>query len=171
MFLWGYISWTALSWHTPLGFKNEAAVAEVLKANAPEKGVYTLPGPLHADGSKRSDEEWMKLTNQGPMMQAMIRTGQSQRPMISLILAGLVYHILMALVLGIILMRVPLGYSCLVKMSGMIGVFAALIGWIPAMNWFEYPFSHWGPYLADYVIQGLLAGAILGKFLVKKGAS
>jgi len=39
-------------------------------------------------------------------------------------------------------------------------------GWRPAAKWSEYPFGHWAPSLVDYIVQGGLAAAILGKFVL-----
>ena len=50
MFIWGTISWTVLPWRRTSfrTFTDENAVAQVLVANAPRRGVYVLPNPFRA---------------------------------------------------------------------------------------------------------------------------
>ena len=45
-FVWGYVSWMQLGWHDAgtRDFKDEAAVAEVIKDKATKgRGIYMLP--------------------------------------------------------------------------------------------------------------------------------
>ncbi len=171
LFLYGFVSFAVLRWHHPKPVEDEAALAKAITSTVREKGVYMIPGQVKPDGTHRSSEEWMHASADGPYMLAVIRPGASKRPMVSFLAAGLVLNVGLALLLGFILGRTKLGYPCMVKMGGAIGLFSALAGWLPAANWYEYPFSYWGPFLADHVLQGLLAAAIVGKFVVKPGAS
>src|SRR5262245_12672403 len=45
LFVWGFVSWVVLPWHMNVAkkFADETAVAQFLKQNAPEGGIYYLP--------------------------------------------------------------------------------------------------------------------------------
>ena len=45
-FIWSSISWMAIPWHQPTMniFEDEESVGRVIKAAAPEAGIYTYPG-------------------------------------------------------------------------------------------------------------------------------
>lgn len=45
MFVWGIASWMVLPWHENAAnrFADESEVAEVIRKNAPEAGIYWLP--------------------------------------------------------------------------------------------------------------------------------
>jgi hypothetical protein len=170
MFIWGFISWMILSWHNPTSLPDSKPLTEAVKATVKEPGVYMLPSMIKADGSKMPNAEHEAQMKAGPLMLAMIRPGSIDRSMGSYMGVGWVTNFVMALVLGLMLSRVPLGYSCLVKLSGMIGLFAGLMAWLPNMNWWEYPASYAVPHIVDSVIMSLIAGSILAKFVVKPGA-
>ncbi|MDQ2994245.1 MAG: hypothetical protein M3R00_04770, partial [Pseudomonadota bacterium] len=61
-FIWGNISWVVLDWHLKAmhQFKDESAVAAVLKNNAPESGVYMLP-QMPNDSAARVGEDHKTL--------------------------------------------------------------------------------------------------------------
>jgi hypothetical protein len=170
LFIWGFISWAILPWHQPRSIADSKPVTEALRSTVTEPGVYLLPSMVNADGSKKSDAENQAAMKQGPLMLAMIRPGSHDRSMGSYMGVGWAGYVLIALVLALMLSRVPLGYSCLVKLSGMMGLFAGLMAWLPNMNWWEYPAYYTVPHIIDGVIMGLLAGAVIGKFVVQPGA-
>jgi hypothetical protein len=171
MFMWGNVSWMMLNWHQPRSLKNEDAVKAAIKAGATEHGLYLLPGHLKSDGTHREMDECQKLMEEGPLMYAMIRPGSTDRSMTSYMIGGLLGQIFLALLLGVILSRVPLGPSCLVKLSCMIGLLGALIQWLPNWNWWSWPPMDWLPYVADSVVTCGIAGFILSKFVAKPGAT
>lgn len=166
IFIYGFVSFGVLKWHHPKSLKTDAAVVEAVKAAAPEPGMYLIPSQLRADGSHRSEAEWMQASAEGPFVLAMIRPGANRRPMVSYMTAAFTYAVIQALLLGLILRRARLGYGPTVALGALIGLFVAASSWLPASNWYEYPVGYWAPYVVDYVVQGVLASAILGKFVL-----
>jgi hypothetical protein len=171
MHIIGFISWMVLPWHQPDQLTNTAPLTEAVKTSITQTGVYWLPGMTKPDGTHMTDAECEASMKQGPMMYALIRPGANDRSMGSYISMGWGGCVLMAIVLGLILSRVPLGYACLVKMSGMIGLLISVVSWIPQMNWWDYPVRHVWPYFADNIVMMLVAGAILGRFVKQDGAT
>ncbi|MEQ1859198.1 MAG: hypothetical protein ABMA13_04620 [Chthoniobacteraceae bacterium] len=163
IFAWGFISWGVLSWHYPREVANDAALAEAIKSSITEPGVYMVPSKMKTDGTRRSDEGCMKAMTDGPFMLAMIRPGASTRPMASMYVGGIVVALVQAALIAFILGHARLGYGGSIQLSAYIGLFAGLAYWLPTWNWFEYPVSYWLPYIADYVVQGILAAVILGR--------
>jgi hypothetical protein len=171
MFMWGFVSWMALSWHQPRSVKNEQAVLEVLKANVTEHGLYMVPGALNADGSHKSEEEWMKQTAAGPVMSGVIRPGANHRSMASYMGWGFATQWFCALLVGLMISRVPMPYPCIIKLCAMLGVLITAVNHLPNINWYDFPVNDIWPFLVDNVVTMTLAGAILGRFVGGSGAS
>lgn len=165
LFVYGFVSFAVLRWHTPKPVPSESALAEAIKASVTEAGVYMVPGPVKADGTHRGQDEWMAASDRGPYMLAMIRPGPNRRPMVSYMSASLVWNVGLAFLLGLILRSTGLPARKLVALGAAIGLFAALANWLPASNWYEYPLAYWAPYVVDQVVQGALVAAIMSRFL------
>lgn len=168
LFIWGFLSHTVFGWHLShyKPVKDEAAVAKVLLENLPEDGMVRLPGMKNPDGSMRTMEDWEKISEQMPYLEGMwLRKGMpmAMGKRMALNFAG---NFLIALLIGMMFLNLSgMKLKCRVMMGGTLGVLAWLMSWGPMFVWFDLPAAHILPYLADYIMGGLLCGLILGKLL------
>lgn len=158
MFLWGMISWTVLPWHdaTMKRFVDESAVAAVLTANAPRRGVYILPYP----GGTGSGSASTAAAQTGP--RAFVAYDDRASFSMSRPMGGaLLINILGALCLTWLLVRARLGYWGRVLSATAAGVFAGVVADLPAWNWwgFSTPFTIIA--FLDHMLGGFLAGLVI----------
>ncbi len=171
-FVYGFLSWTAFKWHDPKPVKDDTALTAAIKSSITETGVYIVPSKVKPDGTHRTDEEWMQVSDAGPFMHAVIRPGSVKRPMISYLAANYVFNVLIVFVLASVLQKTGLrGMAPLASLGAFIGLFGALANWLPNFNWFGFPPSYWLPTVIDQVIQGAAAGAIIGKLALPVNSS
>jgi len=159
MFFWGFVSWTVLPWHmtTANKFTDEQAVSQVLKENAPQKGIYYLPfdekdhgpGQVGAFASVLPDGTAM---NMGKMMGISLAT--------QIISAFLV----------LCLLRLACGLSYLGKVGffALVGLTIGFASHIPYWNWFSFSTSYVSVMLLDILISFTLAGLAVAKFAPTK---
>lgn len=172
-FAWGFVSWMLLDWHRQSlhDFKDEAAVAEVIKANATHgTAVYALPFPRKAVSyaaadQKTLDEKQQAARSEGPYMYAIVRPGKLEWNMPQSMALSFGRSFLAALALGALLSRTVLGYGARLAFCAGAGLFAGLVSEVPQHIWFELPPREVVVSLADHVIEWVLAGAVLGLFL------
>ena len=159
MFFWGFISWAVLPWHmtTANKFTDEAAVSQVLKENAPQKGIYFLPfdekdhGPdqVGAFASVLPDGTAM---NMGKMMGI-----------------SLVTQIISAfLVLCLLYMTCGLSYWGKVAFFALAGLTIGFASHAPYWNWFSFSTPYVSVMLLDILISFILAGLVVAKFAPTK---
>lgn len=165
-FLWGFVSWTILDWHAPKTFKDEAAVAAVLKANAPEHGFYMLPTMDNQDAGGDAKEPYVKLTD-GPYFNGVVRPGK---------LAGwsLGWHmgqsflrsLLACLVLAFLASRCHLtGVPARMAFGALAGFFVTCAAPLQSAVWFELPTRDLLIALVDNVAEWTLVGGVFAFIL------
>lgn len=176
-FAWGYVSWMLMGWHQQSlhDFRDEAAVAEVLKANATHgTGIYTLPFPRkavsYADPAEQKslNEAHEKAKSEGPYLYAILRPGRHDWDMSSSLGWSFGRSFLAALILGALLHQTVLSFPGRLAFCGAAGLFAGLVCVLPQHIWFELPVREVIVGMADYVIEWTLAGLILALFLSKE---
>lgn len=176
-FAWGFISWMVMSWHDTgmHDFKNEPAVAEVIKENATHgTGIYLLPYPQKAP-SYADPAEQQKLqkgfetsSREGPYMYAIVRPGRHQFNMVANMGWSFGRSFLAALILGAMLSQTVMSFPGRLAWCAAAGVFAGLVCVLPQHIWFELPTREVIVGMADYFIEWLLAGVVLALFLGKE---
>jgi len=155
MFIWGFISWAILPWHmtTANKFTDEAAVSQVLKENAPRKGIYFLPFS-EADHGPEQVGAFANVLPDGTAMNMGIN-----------MLIGLVTSCV-SVFLGLCLLYMASGLSY----WGKVGFFALLgltIGFVshaPYWNWFSFSTAYINVIILDILITWILAGLAVVKF-------
>ena len=155
MFIWGFISWAILPWHmtTAKKFSDEAAVSQVLKENAPQKGVYFLPFSEEDHGPEQVGAF------------ANVLPGGTDMNMSVMMLTGLVTSCVSAF-LGLCLLSMTGGLSY----WGKVGFFALLglaIGFVshaPYWNWFSFSTAYINVIILDILITWILAGLAVARF-------
>lgn len=150
LFIWSSISWMALPWHekTLRGFKDETAVAAVLRANVDQSAVYLLPNkydPAAAPGATPMVFAAVSLQGMTGMNRALIVAFITQ-----LVAAWLVAYLLAQTSLGCYFGRV---FFVLV-----FGVAAAIVANLPYWNWWGFGVNYTLVTMADMIIGWLLAG-------------
>jgi uncharacterized membrane protein len=171
LFVWGAISWMALPWHlTTLNkFKDEAAVAQVLTANAARAGVYILPNVhkhepgISEEQKKAAEAEGLKRMQEGPFLFAAVRlTGSTS--MGPQMIIQLVTQIVSALFVSWLLLKTRgLSYLGRVGFVMMIALVVAVISHVPYWNWWGFSTGYTFVAITDLIIGWLLAGLVIAK--------
>ena len=160
-FAWGFISWMVIGWHTPSSFTDPAAVAEVIKENAPDHGVYMLPA--HEDAKEQADA----ITN-GPFLYATIRPDTLDKPwsMSNSLFFSFANNLLCSLMIAICVLRIrATRFISRASVGAILGVFAAISMALPRWNWFETPNIHLLASIIDPIAAYTLAGVFIASII------
>ncbi len=165
-FFWGFVSWTMLPWHNPLKFKNSAAISDAIKAGAPEHGIYMLP----EGAESMSDEAGMKRIEAelktGPFVWAIVRPAPTSMDMGGPMMLGFLRAFAAAVILSVMLSCFNRdGFRCRVRFCVLAYLLVSINGDGPVWIWFHGPLSNFLIMTADHLIEGLLVGLILAKFI------
>ena len=161
LFLWGFVSWAILPWHENVAhkFSDEGAVAQVLKANAPEQGVYYLPF-AEEDHKLGEPAAFVNVLPQGFDMN-----------MGKLMGIGLITQIISAfLVLMLLRQARGLHYIGKVMFVALVGLIIGFVSHAPYWNWFGFSSAYVGVIILDTVVGWTLAGLVLARFTEDKPA-
>lgn len=165
-FVYGTISWSFLPWHQPLDFTDGDAVAEVLKANAPEHGTYALPSWK----SGQSDPEAMaKAFEEGPFVWATVRPGTKPGFNMGGLMLGQLLVVALASVTLVFLIQKSKHDAFLDRLSIAVlaGLLLAIMSALPGKIWLETPPNQTLGYFFDGIIPWTLAGAAIAVILPK----
>ncbi|MBK1855284.1 hypothetical protein JO972_09970 [Verrucomicrobiaceae bacterium 5K15] len=160
-FLWGFVSWTVLDWHSPASFKNDDAVRQVISDNADTHGVYLLPTPSN-------DADHAARITQGPFVYATIRPGRLEQPwsMTEPLIYSFAINVLGCLIITISVLRIrATRYISRASVGITMGVFAAISVVLPQWNWFETPGKHLLANALDPIIAYTLAGLVIAAII------
>lgn len=167
--IWGAISWMALSWHhaTFLSFSDEEQMACAVAAACPRSGVYGLPAPpRYAPGMDKAAREAVDLAAQkrmtlGPIVTAVVqRDGFGSVPL-AMLRAFVIYALASAVTMWLLLQTAGLTYGGKTMFVAVIGLAAGLICRLPDWNWHGYSTAYTGVCVADHVIGSALVGLAL----------
>ncbi len=155
LFIWGFISWAVLPWHNMVAnkFTDEAAVAQVLKSNAPRQGVYFLPYSEQDHGP----DQVGAFVNVLPHGTEMNMGKQMATAVVTQILGAL-------LVLLLLSQTSDLGYWGKVAFVSLVGLTIGFVGHVPYWNWFGFSTSYILVTIADTLIGWALAGLAVARF-------
>lgn len=155
LFLWGFVSWAILPWHESVAhkFSDEAAVAQALKANAPEQGVYYLPF-AEEDHKPGETAAFVNVLPQGFDMD-----------MGKLMGIGLLTQIISAF-LVVVLLRQTRGLNYLGKVMfiALVGLIIGFVSHAPYWNWFGFSTPYVIVMIVDTFIGWTLAGLGIARF-------
>lgn len=155
LFVWGFISWAVLPWHDMVAnkFIDEAAVAQVLKANAPQQGVYFLPFSEQGHGP-----------NQVGAFANVLPHGTDMN-MGKQMAIGLATQIVGAFLVLLLLSQT--GRASYWRKVGFVALVGLIIGFVshaPYWNWFGFPASYVLVTILDTLIGWTLAGLAVARF-------
>jgi hypothetical protein len=170
LFIWGFVFWGLLPTPTSIfrSFTDEAAVAEALKSNSTEPGVYTVPD---ASLMGRDVAEYTRRHESGPVAMVFIHPGGLSVMPASMMITGflnmLAFVFLMALLLG---MAAPAleTYSRRVAFVFLAGLVSVVFIDLGQPVWWRHTWDYW---LANAVYHGmgsLIVGLILARFQLQK---
>jgi len=160
-FLWSFISWQLLPWHQMESFKDEAAFAESVKANAPAHGLYMLPAKEEAGPDTTALRE-------GPFVYAVVRPGKLEAPwkLSTRLIRSYGIHLLGSLIIVLAVYRIRASrYLSRVSIGTMMGLFAGLTMTLPHGNWFELPSTHVLVHVLDPLIAWTLASLCIAAII------
>jgi hypothetical protein len=162
-FVWGFISWTVLPWHKTLAFRDDAEVGAVLRKNAPEHGIYLLPGERSRD--QAAMKKWQEDAAAGPFMFAVVRAGKAEISMPRLLAGSYGIQFVGAFIISALLLTArPMAYAVRVLFVVLVALAGGVLSHLPGWNWWETP-THWVLVeLTDLAIAWALAGLVIAKF-------
>ncbi|MBK8190003.1 MAG: hypothetical protein IPK79_06090 [Vampirovibrionales bacterium] len=157
LFLVFMTSWMALPFHMQglRGFKDEAAVARVLRDNAPVHGVYMMPG-MRADGSPTVAHGLPKV------FASVYPPGCSEANMPRYLTLEFLTDVVAAgLLTALLLMAGPLTFRQRVAFSALTGALLALVASAPNWNWWRFTGDYLWPGVIDDLVATTLCGAVI----------
>jgi hypothetical protein len=155
LFIWGFISWGILPWHSAVTNKltNESVVAQVLKQNAPTPGIYFLPFA----------EEDFKLGETTAFL-SILPNGY-HGDMGQMMATGMIGQIISAFLMLLILQNTSVSsYWGKVRFITLVGVSIGFISHYTYWNWFEFATPYILLTILDSLIGWFLAGLVMAKF-------
>jgi len=104
-FIWMNFSWMVLPWHwmTISTLPNDAPIAESLKNNVTESGLYILPWT--ADRTEEAMEEVNQKMESGPFAYMVVHPDGFKMNMVKMMLFGLIFNIVIAFMLTYLLTK------------------------------------------------------------------
>lgn len=160
-FMWGFVSWMLIGWHTTETFKDEAAVTQVITDNADKHGIYMLPQP-------GTNDDHAAMFTKGPFVYATVRPGSLKRPwsMGESLMYSFAINLVCCLVIAVSVLRIrATRYISRASVGFTMGLFAALSVVLPQWNWFETPGQHLLAGFLDPLIAYSLAGFVIAAII------
>ena len=180
VFFWGAISWMLLPFHnmTMKQMPNEDAVAEVMRANLTESGVYTYPGTNHAEvvsGAMTEEQAMSKMVEKakrGPNMPVFVYYPEG----IDLwdpkfFLAGFVLCVLSATLLAFTLTATHTSFptaGAKTLLAFVLAGFVSLTSHLESWNWLMFPSDFTAAAILDELVGWGLAGLLIAKLVTPK---
>lgn len=155
LFVWGFISWAVLPWHNMVAnkFTNEASVAQVLKENSPQPGVYFLPFSEKDHGPNQVGA----FANVLPQGSDMNMGKQMATALVTQVIGAFLVLMLLSRTGG-------LNYWGKVGFVALVGVVIGFVGHVPYWNWFGFPAPYILVTILDTAAGWTLAGLAVAKF-------
>ena len=155
LFVWGFISWAVLPWHNMVAnkFTNEAAVAQALKENSPQQGIYYLPFSEKDHGPNQVGA----FANVHPQGTEMNMGKQMAIALVTQIIGAF-------LVLMLLRQTGGLTYWGKVELFALVGLIIGFVSHVPYWNWFGFPAPYVLVTILDTAVGWTLAGLAVAKF-------
>lgn len=170
-FLWVNLSWVAFDLHgdSIRQFPDEAQVAEVLRAQDVERGIYVIPAMTVDYDDEAGMAAHLEDNRRGPYMMGVVRSGSLDAVpgMGPFMLRGVAIQLIAALIAAVLLAAAApnLNYAGRFMFVLMLGVFAGVTGHLPNWNWWWFPLDHTLVSIADSVISWALAGLAMAAII------
>jgi hypothetical protein len=161
VFVWSFISWMVLPWHNAQfhKFTDEAATAAVIRANAPQAGLYILPNP---DKGGVGMETGMEQKRAGPFIFASVRPGRYDFSFPVLLFLTLLVQIIVAFIITALLLTTrPMGYWARVLFVALVATAGAMLVHLPNWLWWEFPGAATAIGILDIAIGWFIGGLVI----------
>jgi len=165
-FVWTNISWMILPWHmmTISTLPNDAPIAESLKNNVPESGLYILPWTTNK--SEEAMKEFDQKMKTGPFAFMVVYPDGFKPNMAKMMIFGLLLNIFVAFILTYLLTKTKgLSYIQKIGFVKMAAVAGALVIVVPNLIWWQFPTAYSLVTIVDTAITWGLAGLAIGKIV------
>lgn len=163
VFVWSWFSLMCLPWHQNnlMKFDNETHVADVIRSNTLESGIYVLPNTLHYNDqtSQREIAQGTDLLENGPFVFASVmRNGVGELSAWPFVIAFLIDFA--GALIATWLVRQALGLSVrrMILFFALFGLGVGIISQLPEWNWWGFPFMFVFVNILDIFIGWTLAG-------------
>lgn len=155
MFFWGFASWVALTWHqdASLQFKDEAVMGQTLKQQANGAGIYFMP----FSEADYVDGQATIFASVVPEYK-MNTTKQMTVGVLGYMVSGFIVALLLSMTSG-------LSYLQRWQFVALTGFAIGFIGHFPYYNWFAFSMEFSLVMIADTLINWMLGGLIIAKFV------
>lgn len=170
VFIWSLLSWVVFPWHarTLHRFNNETVVAEVLRENVSQSGIYVLPNTSHYSNHTPTKDirKSHEILKKGPLVFASIELQGMRKKEFTPLLISLCSYILAAgIICWMLLQTQGLSFLERVLFVALIGVLVAFLGVFPSWNWWHFSVSYTLVSCLDILIGWTLAGFLMAKCL------
>jgi hypothetical protein len=158
LFIWSAAAWTILPWQKGQfkSFSSQKSMRYAFKDNAPESGLYTVPG------MNASDREEAKMEMQeGPYVFAAVSANGKTSGMVASTVQGLILKIVLACLVAWMMFHLKVhDFNHSVKFITVVGLLIGLASTLPYVIWFGFP--------GTFAISGILE-SIIGWFFAGLG--
>ena len=158
VFLWMMVSWMILPLHKGAmnRFVDESEVVSTVTRYAPKDGIYVIPN------MDARQEETEKQTFIFMNIKRDVDLGNMAFPMA----CGVITQIIAAMFATFLLLKTKaMKYWNRVWFVTVVGIFAILVGVLPAWNWWYFPWNWVVIEIFDVVIGWFLAGLVIAKLI------
>lgn len=165
-FIWTNISWMVLPWHqmTLSTLPNEAPIAESIKNNVTESGLYILPWTSNT--TEEAMVELNKKMEKGPYAYMVVHPDGFKKNMPSMMIFGLLSNILIAFILTYLLTKTKgLSYLQKVGVVKLAAISGALVIVVPNLIWWQFPLGYTLVTIVDTALTWGFAGLAIGKIV------
>ncbi len=165
-FVWMNFSWMVLPWHmmTISTLPNDAPIAESLKNNVKESGLYILPWT--ETKTEAAQAEINQKMEKGPFAYMVVHPNGLKLNMIKMMLFGLLFNIVIAFILTYLLTKTK-GLSYIQK-AGFVttaAVAGSLVIVVPNFIWWHFPLAYTLVTIVDTAFTWGFAGLAIGKIV------
>lgn len=168
VFIWGFLSWTVLPWHTVTmrNMPNEDAVVSQLK-QLPGTGVYMFPA-MPAAPDPKTQQGYEEKFSRGPIGYVFYTHPGTDAMRPQTFLLGFLFFCLSSFIAATLLSlaapSIP-GYSTRVFFVALLGIFTALESHMNAWNWLLYPAQYSITNALDVIAAWLLGGMVIAAMI------
>lgn len=166
LFIWGIISWTVLPWHkvSMHKFQNEERVANAIRDNAAQSGVYILPNLMNLPKGSEELKAAEQSMRDGPVVFATVQLeGKNPDMSLSLLKTFILKAVLAFFVTWLLLHAKQMPYNKQVGFITMVGLVIGLSTTMTHMIWLGFPMGYSFACLFEILFGWFFAGLVIAK--------
>jgi len=159
VFLWVMISWMLLPMHKASihHFADDSEVTSCITKYAPEDGIYVIPSWDAVESAEKSNS---------PFIFVNVQRGVDFTNMTRNMICGIITQIIGAGLITYLLLRAKaMKYWGRVWFVTIAGLLVAILGTVPAWNWWHFPTGWAILEIFDLVVGWFLGGLVIAKLI------